>query len=121
CVFFFWWCLLEFFFFFQAEDGIRDATVTGVQTCALPISWLAKGKFCEGVQPLAADGCFKAASREGPRRTQCGYRIHFGFLNSFDQFFRGSESLGRRPPAGDQRHGLPRTQENRIREPRVRG
>src|SRR5207248_4189195 len=25
------------FFFFQAEDGIRDRTVTGVQTCALPI------------------------------------------------------------------------------------
>src|SRR6516165_7314699 len=40
-----------FFFFFQAEDGIRDLTVTGVQTCALPIStpgaprrtWLADG------------------------------------------------------------------------------
>src|SRR5438270_12209155 len=31
CFFFF------FFFFFQAEDGIRDLTVTGVQTCALPI------------------------------------------------------------------------------------
>src|SRR3989475_6534285 len=31
CRFFF------FFFFFQAEDGIRDLTVTGVQTCALPI------------------------------------------------------------------------------------
>src|SRR2546430_11797776 len=29
-----------FFFFFQAEDGIRDLTVTGVQTCALPISGL---------------------------------------------------------------------------------
>src|SRR2546430_4095577 len=28
----------SFFFFFQAEDGIRDLTVTGVQTCALPIS-----------------------------------------------------------------------------------
>src|SRR5256886_5925008 len=28
---------LVFFFFFQAEDGIRDLTVTGVQTCALPI------------------------------------------------------------------------------------
>src|SRR5688572_7470579 len=27
-----------FFFFFQAEDGIRDLTVTGVQTCAIPIS-----------------------------------------------------------------------------------
>src|SRR5204862_4869779 len=33
-VFFF----LFFFFFFQAEDGIRDLYVTGVQTCALPIS-----------------------------------------------------------------------------------
>ena len=34
-------CLLfvvVFFFFFQAEDGIRDWSVTGVQTCALPIS-----------------------------------------------------------------------------------
>src|SRR2546430_7756370 len=30
---------LFFFFFFQAEDGIRDLTVTGVQTCALPIFW----------------------------------------------------------------------------------
>src|SRR6266567_9165397 len=29
--------LFFFFFFFQAEDGIRDLTVTGVQTCALPI------------------------------------------------------------------------------------
>src|SRR6266853_352126 len=29
--------MLFFFFFFQAEDGIRDLTVTGVQTCALPI------------------------------------------------------------------------------------
>src|SRR2546430_11080822 len=28
---------MSFFFFFQAEDGIRDLTVTGVQTCALPI------------------------------------------------------------------------------------
>src|SRR5256885_11451865 len=32
--------LLRFFFFFQAEDGIRDYKVTGVQTCALPI-WFA--------------------------------------------------------------------------------
>src|SRR2546426_12186586 len=32
------WSTLLFFFFFQAEDGIRDYKVTGVQTCALPIS-----------------------------------------------------------------------------------
>src|SRR5207237_3686956 len=31
-------CVDIFFFFFQAEDGIRDSSVTGVQTCALPIS-----------------------------------------------------------------------------------
>src|SRR5438552_7564086 len=30
--------VILFFFFFQAEDGIRDDLVTGVQTCALPIS-----------------------------------------------------------------------------------
>src|SRR2546429_3253733 len=30
--------MCEIFFFFQAEDGIRDVAVTGVQTCALPIS-----------------------------------------------------------------------------------
>src|SRR5699024_12075837 len=33
------------FFFFQAEDGIRDRNVTGVQTCALPIS--AKDDFAQ--------------------------------------------------------------------------
>src|SRR5260370_31884479 len=32
------WKCVEYFFFFQAEDGIRDSSVTGVQTCALPIS-----------------------------------------------------------------------------------
>src|SRR2546429_4882654 len=32
------------FFFFQAEDGIRDVAVTGVQTCALPISDLSGGR-----------------------------------------------------------------------------
>src|SRR6266404_6020368 len=39
-IFYFFFCFLSgffFFFFFQAEDGIRDKLVTGVQTCALPI------------------------------------------------------------------------------------
>ena len=35
--FFFFFFLFFIFFFFQAEDGIRDYKVTGVQTCALPI------------------------------------------------------------------------------------
>src|SRR5205085_5993504 len=33
-------------FFFQAEDGIRDLTVTGVQTCALPISGVFSAPCC---------------------------------------------------------------------------
>src|SRR5438094_4993972 len=37
CVLLFFNLFFFFFFFFQAEDGIRDRTVTGVQTCALPI------------------------------------------------------------------------------------
>ena len=42
--FFFVFFSYFYFFFFQAEDGIRDIGVTGVQTCALPISGLGGGK-----------------------------------------------------------------------------
>src|SRR2546422_10297226 len=41
----------SFFFFFQAEDGIRDVAVTGVQTCALPIS------ASHGGNPRSASRC----------------------------------------------------------------
>src|SRR2546430_14392209 len=46
------------FFFFQAEDGIRDLTVTGVQTCALPISQAASrpGLQVEGAAMGRGDG-----------------------------------------------------------------
>src|SRR2546430_9487185 len=44
------------FFFFQAEDGIRDLTVTGVQTCALPI-----------LLPLVASGAL-AVSNPSPAK-----------------------------------------------------
>src|SRR2546429_2537630 len=37
--------LISSFFFFQAEDGIRDVAVTGVQTCALPICPIKKDKL----------------------------------------------------------------------------
>src|SRR2546430_14222981 len=40
------------FFFFQAEDGIRDLTVTGVQTCALPIYLLTPAREAEIVERL---------------------------------------------------------------------
>src|SRR2546423_15001460 len=41
-----------FFFFFQAEDGIRDKLVTGVQTCALPI--YPSMKYCRTMAAAAA-------------------------------------------------------------------
>src|SRR5256886_17174588 len=46
--------LLLVLFFFQAEDGIRDLTVTGVQTCALPIS---------DTRPKTAAASFKMAGK----------------------------------------------------------
>src|SRR5260370_42339716 len=44
------------FFFFQAEDGIRDSSVTGVQTCALPIFWAATGAAIAACILLRPDG-----------------------------------------------------------------
>src|SRR3712207_6886931 len=49
-------CIYVFFFFFQAEDGIRDIGVTGVQTCALPISWWVERLY--GAYGTIEDGVF---------------------------------------------------------------
>src|SRR5258708_11041538 len=53
------------FFFFQAEDGIRDDLVTGVQTCALPI-W--EGTVRERIQTLRSRVPLLAAADEGQLR-----------------------------------------------------
>src|SRR5207245_3510233 len=47
-------------FFFQAEDGIRDATVTGVQTCALPICG-SRFVISSSGEPMPSDGTDCAA------------------------------------------------------------
>src|SRR5256886_8543591 len=54
-----------FFFFFQAEDGIRDLTVTGVQTCALPIS----GRIQRGTRSSGLSYFAKAFSSTGNCRS----------------------------------------------------
>src|SRR6266496_5336846 len=55
-----------FFFFFQAEDGIRDLYVTGVQTCALPISF---GTERDGVRcARRAHLCHRRRGRSEERR-----------------------------------------------------
>src|SRR5437763_3482400 len=55
------------YFFFQAEAGIRDTSVTGVQTCALPISYALEGFYTQrdDPHPLSAYG---ASKLEGERR-----------------------------------------------------
>src|SRR5207245_3420000 len=58
-------------FFFQAEDGIRDATVTGVQTCALPISALPE----LGVETLALPSAGNAGSAWAAYGARAGVRV----------------------------------------------
>src|SRR5207245_370285 len=68
--------LFYYFFFFQAEDGIRDATVTGVQTCALPIYTKEFGRdaghirilwYASSTRSCAATGRLPAGSAAGIR------------------------------------------------------
>src|SRR3712207_2775462 len=56
------------FFFFQAEDGIRDIGVTGVQTCALPISRCRAHRTLRGVTMPSTNG-------RGPRRAVLYARV----------------------------------------------
>src|SRR2546421_2634815 len=58
-----------FFFFFQAEDGIRDLIVTGVQTCALPISLLDEIEQ-RGVVEAIEDGSLERAIADAAYRQQ---------------------------------------------------
>src|SRR2546428_5155096 len=64
-----------FFFFFQAEDGIRDLIVTGVQTCALPICCGERGGPALAVRTGAEDGVREADRiRFGPREVLAEFR-----------------------------------------------
>src|SRR5437660_7072252 len=54
-------------FFFQAEDGIRDGHVTGVQTCALPI--------LEGTAAPNANVVIDGGAASGPADSSGGFRI----------------------------------------------
>src|SRR5256885_11400653 len=66
----FMWCL---FFFFQAEDGIRDYKVTGVQTCALPICRLhRRGRARQGARAPRLHAFDPGLSRRDARRDARG-------------------------------------------------
>src|SRR2546430_3684924 len=62
-----------YFFFFQAEDGIRDLTVTGVQTCALPIflaeaSWSSTWRSMTSLMRSSLRSCREREPRKGFKR-----------------------------------------------------
>src|SRR3989454_8933191 len=71
-----------FFFFFQAEDGIRDYKVTGVQTCALPIC-TSKANF--NVKPHP----FYVASGRGCRITDLDGVERLDAINNFTALVHG--------------------------------
>src|SRR5205809_3376105 len=87
--------LLFFFFFFQAEDGIRDVAVTGVQTCALPISFVRRGHRAKVLVSRHRDGEINAIVAE-----------YFGVGT-----IRGSGAHGREV---QRKRGIARSEERRV-------
>src|SRR2546430_13612596 len=84
---------LTSFFFFQAEDGIRDLTVTGVQTCALPISigWLTTPTGSERIPATnraSKPGWLRLIQPRSPPRAP--------LPESADSFFATSSNLDRK-------------------------
>src|SRR5699024_12049442 len=81
--------------FFRAEDGIRDRNVTGVQTCALPISWIMEFPAGPAVEK-GAWGEGTAHADDGGRSclmAHCSLRI-------FPSFSRRPLPWRSRPPGG---------------------
>src|SRR5256886_477988 len=75
------------FFFFQAEDGIRDLTVTGVQTCALPIS--------EGHTFLGWTYHFQGRVEDAIAECKCAIEIDPEFGNPYNDIGAYLIELGR--------------------------
>src|SRR2546422_6245753 len=96
---------LYFFFFFQAEDGIRDVAVTGVQTCALPISGHPRDRVRLGAPPPGA--CPGAGAAGGSAGLGGGGDARRGG----DGFVVGEA------PAGGGRGGFPRGGRGKRGEP----
>src|SRR5256886_3932011 len=78
-------------FFFQAEDGIRDLTVTGVQTCALPICFSLRCFVPEAIPPTERTRVVRESHRGAYDRESIykildeGYVCHVGFAVDGDR------------------------------------
>src|SRR5690349_3479098 len=92
--------ILFFFFFFQAEDGIRDLYVTGVQTCALPISQSTSSRAGGSLTMVIRTSAEAATSRGfaaalAPAATKASARAAVRF-----QTVRGKPALRKLKPIG---------------------
>src|SRR5690606_40945582 len=78
------------YFFFQAEDGIRDFHVTGVQTCALPI--------CQRIRQLVRNALAERKAGKPPRAFRELYREIRALLDAHD-----ADHQARVPPRSEER------------------
>src|SRR5207244_7120738 len=94
-------CSCCVFFFFQAEDGIRDDLVTGVQTCALPISLDNRLRHpALGTRPAASD-CQALGGEVGCGLAKLAWIIHARGNNRVEQGFSPAGGrLNRKLPRG---------------------
>src|SRR5256886_10722154 len=98
------------FFFFQAEDGIRDLTVTGVQTCALPIC---QPRRASQALRLVRSRTTVAGTERTPGSVNAGARVP-AHSNRFAKSNRGSRSNRRWPPT--ETHACSRSLPNPLNE-----
>src|SRR5690606_39868436 len=80
-------------FFFQAEDGIRDFHVTGVQTCALPILQ----------EALLEEGAFRAAFRRLDSLSELLFELRGTLLRFAQRLLQQGESLFGEFPRSEER------------------
>src|SRR5207245_2184515 len=97
-------------FFFQAEDGIRDATVTGVQTCALPI-----------FPHVAAIEEFRRALALNPSLEDAHHRLglvylHVGFLDDANDEFQKALAIDPTDRLAEERIGVALVHQGKYQE-----
>src|SRR5689334_23789288 len=83
--------MIFLFFFFQAEDGIRDGTVTGVQTCALPISKIMGRRGAEHALERAGEGALAGVARLERRQLHRFSRGELGQRREQPRLLRSEE------------------------------
>src|SRR2546430_9816723 len=87
---------LHLFIFFQAEDGIRDLTVTGVQTCALPILRVIVEDRGYGVPAESIDRIwekFYRVARDGQEKDEESTGLGLAFVKEVVEQHGGSVSV----------------------------